>query len=126
MVNLPSNWQTLTPTRPVTGSQTAPTANTVIADTGALPAGLYLVRVMGVYGATPDVLNNMHVLVNDAHYTFLPVQVAANGTGIWLYLDAVAVYEGRRIQVVNITSGAVGSIFIATIIATPLATLEAR
>lgn len=102
----------------------APGAGQVIADSGQLPAGLYLVSVAGSYGGVADVIDNMEIWVNGDRMSSLPVAPVVNGVPIFVSLAAVAVYEGGRIQVKAIAAGGAGSVFRGTIIATPVKTLN--
>lgn len=124
MIAGPTNYADFLDTQNQYGTQVAPVAGTVIADSGALPAGLYDVRVETSYGGVADVIDNMELWVNARKIVTLTVIPTANALPFVQQVPAVRVEPNQRIQVKNIATGGAGSVFRAVIRATPLTTLS--
>lgn len=120
MLGNPPNWELLTGSFTGRGLATQPGAAAVIADSGALPAGLYNVQVSGSYGGTPDVIDNMELFQADKPVIVLPVLPVANSEPSPLVIPALKVYQGQHLTVQAVAAGAVGSVYRAIIIATPV------
>lgn len=122
MIRQPANWQQVTDAFTANNNIVAPAAGAVIVDSGALPGGVYRIDVTGTYGGTPDVIDNMKLVVNGRTRMTLPVIPVANATAIWVSIPGVVVYEGQHVQVQAVAAGAVGSVYRGTIICTPIQT----
>lgn len=105
-------------------SVVAPAAGTVIADTGAMPAGVYNVQAAGSYGATADVLDNMALFQGAQKIMSLPVIPVANTSWGFVPLPGMVISNGEHLTIQNITAGGAGSVFRGTIVATPVNTLD--
>lgn len=124
MVNNPANWQSFTPTAAQTSRQVAPVAGQVIVDLGSLPAGLYQVTAMASYGGVADVIDNMSLHVADSKVCDLPVIPLANASPIVITLPAVRILVNQDLSVQANAGGGAGSVFKATLIATPVQSLD--
>jgi hypothetical protein len=124
MVNNPANWQRFTGSFARNASVVQPGAGGVVADLGALPAGVYSVQAFGTYGGTADAIDNMSLFLGDRLVTNLPVVPVANSGAIIVPLPAVVVLEGQHLQIRAVLAGGVGSVYRGTIIATPVQSLD--
>lgn len=100
-------------------SQVAPPAGTIIADTGAMPSGVWNVHAAGSYGGVADVLDNMALFQGNSQVMSLPVIPIANSSLVFVSLQGMVISEGERLTIRNITAGGAGSVFRGTIVATP-------
>lgn len=120
MVNQPANWQRYTAITPQYGLVVAPAAGAVIADSGALPAGIYRVDASGSYGGTPDVIDNFALFLGLNKLVTLPAAPVANAGIMTFTLPAVVVYEGQHLSIHSIVAGAVGSVYRGLLVCTPV------
>lgn len=120
MVEYPADWRHFVPTLVVTTRVVQPTAGQTIADLGQLAGGIYHILVMASYGATPDAIDNMSLHLADRKVCDLPVIPLANSLPIPVDLPALIVMSGQGLSVQANAAGAVGSVYRATIIATPV------
>lgn len=100
----------------------APVAGSVVADSGALSAGLYDVLVAGSYGGTADTIDNMAVFVGATQVMSLPVAPVANSVPLFVTLPGIVVSQGEHVTVRAIAAGAAGTVYRGTIIATSVDT----
>lgn len=105
---------------------TVPAAGAIIADSGALPAGVYDVQAAGSYGGTADVIDNMSVSYGGAFLSMLPVIPVANSAPIFVTFPGLVVNQGEHITIKAVLAGGAGSVYRGTIVATPVRTQYGR
>lgn len=107
-----------------TNSVVAPPVGTDIVTTGQLSPGRYYVTVAAGYGGTADVLDNMRLMVGSRVIMTLPVLPIANLVPQEVTLPALRVLSGDAVHVQNITAGGAGTVFRATVVATPIDNMD--
>lgn len=107
----------------VTGNAVTPIAGQVIADTGPLSPGIYVVSAACGYGPTADVIDNFALFVGTRRIMTLPAPGSINTLEQAVVLQALRVLNGDHITVVAIAAGAAGSVYRATIVVCPRASI---